>query len=366
MLASRMKPLFSTSVPWLIGLLMAGIFIADTLTDLEIAVAVFYVVVVLLTAWRFSERGVFVVAVASAALTVLSYVLNDHGALEAGTINSVIGLFAIAATTYLAIKIKRAEDAATAARAQLAHASRLAVLGELAASIAHEINQPLAAVVTNGGACTRWLAMQPPNFAEARQALARMTRDANRASEIIARVRSMASASPAESWLSVNDAIRGVVALLRTELSTNQVAVALDLADDLPAVHADRVQVQQVLVNLVMNAIEAMHDSAAPREILIASALDAPAGAVAVEIHDTGKGLDAGDARRIFDAFYTSKPNGMGLGLSISRTIVEAHGGTISARPASPSGTVFRLTLPAGPAPAGEDAAPFAAARQLQ
>jgi C4-dicarboxylate-specific signal transduction histidine kinase len=350
MRASRTRPSVSNSLPWLIGGLMAMIFVGDTLTDREIAVEVLYVIVVLLSVRGFGERDVLLVAACSAVLTVLSYLVNERGAHDAGLINSAIGLFAIGATTYLAIKIKRAEAAAIAAQGQLARASRMALLGEMTASIAHEINQPLAAVVTNGGACTRWLAMQPPNFPEARQALARMTRDAHRASEIIARVRSMASPGTAtESWLDVNGAIREAVALLRGELSANQVSIEIALADGLPPVRADRVQLQQVLVNLLVNAIEAMHNSAGRREIAIASFAEPREETITVEVRDTGCGIDARNASRIFDPFYTSKPEGMGLGLSISRTIVEAHGGTITAAPGASGGAVFRVTLPTDP-----------------
>jgi C4-dicarboxylate-specific signal transduction histidine kinase len=343
---AHIRAAFSSSAPWLIWVLITAIFVADTLTDPEIAVATFYVIVVLLSASRFGERGVVRISVICAVLTLVGYFLTPRGEREVGVSNSAIALSAIAVTTYLLLKIKRAENATIAARTQLARIGRVTVLGELTASIAHEINQPLAAIVTNGAACTRWLAMQPPNLPEVRQSLACISRDANRASEIIARVRTMANAAaPAEDWLSVNETVRDVLALLRSELSTHQVSVQLNLGADLPAVLVDRVQLQQVFVNLVMNAIEAMND-VEHREIAIISTKDVLAGSVVVAVQDTGRGLDERDAERIFEPFFTTKVAGMGMGLAISRTIAEAHGGRISAAPAKPRGTVVRLTLP--------------------
>jgi C4-dicarboxylate-specific signal transduction histidine kinase len=343
---AQIRSAFASSVPWLIGALTAAIFVADTLTDLEIAVSAFYVAVVLLTGLRYSERSVVTISVLCGALTVLSYFLTPRGAREAGIINGAIGLVAIAATTYLTLKAKQAEKATIDARTQLARVGRLTVLGELTASIAHEINQPLAAIVTNGGACMRWLAMQPPDMNETRQSLARIARDANRASEIVARVRAMASASPpAETWLSVNEAIREVLTVLRTEIAASQVTIHLNLDANLPVVLADRVQLQQVLVNLVMNAIEAMVDGE-QREIAVSSTLDRSAGYLRIAVQDTGRGLDRQHAEQIFEPFFTTKASGIGMGLAISRTIVEAHGGRISAAPATPTGTVVQVTLP--------------------
>jgi C4-dicarboxylate-specific signal transduction histidine kinase len=350
---------FTHSLPWVIAPLIVIIFVADTLTNLEIAVAALYVVVVLLSFFRFEEPGIVTVSSICAGLIVVSYLITPRGDRDAGLVNNAIGLLTIAATTYLALAIKRAQREATAARAQLARASRMTVLGELTASIAHEINQPLAAVAANGGAGTRWLAMQPPNLDEARNALARITRDANRASAIIARVRTLAAAGGSvEEWLGVNEAIREIMALLEAELLANRTLALFDLGEDVPAVLADRIQLQQVLVNLVMNAIEAMHDSPGRRELVVSSRHEPRVGVV-ISIRDFGRGLEPGIAERMFDPFYTTKAEGMGMGLAISRTIVETHGGRITAMPAAPRGTIVRVTLPV--ARTGPVATPVAA-----
>lgn len=230
-------------------------------------------------------------------------------------------------------------------KGELAHVSRMATMGEFAASIAHEINQPLAAVVTDSSAALRWLAMQPPNLEEARQALSRSIREANRASEVITRIRGLLKkGTPELSQLDVNEVIREVLRLAGNELGKACMAVHTNLANDVPAVLADRVQLQQVLLNLIMNSIDAMSAvNDRPRELRITSAGDAEGISVAVE--DTGVGFDVEAADRIFRSFYTTKPHGIGMGLAISRSIVEAHGGHLWAEPRSPHGAVFRFTL---------------------
>lgn len=345
-MTDRGNRLLSAALPLLIGVGTVAIFVADTLADLEIAVAAFYVIIVLLAAFRFGIGGIVAVSAICCALTVLSFFLTWRDDLDASLVNGVIGLLTIVATAYLTVRIKQAETAMLDARAKLAHASRLTVLGQLSASIAHEVNQPLAAIVTNSGAGARWLATEPPNFEEVRQALARVTRDANRASQIVARVRSMASAARTQQWLSVNEVIRQVTGLLNADFLAHHIWITLRLADDLPSVLADRIQLQQVLVNLVQNAIEAMQDAPGRHAIFITSRREGDA-LVTIEVRDTGKGIGAGDAERIFEAFYTTKTDGMGMGLAISRSILEAYGGTIAATPDGSRGTIFRLTLPA-------------------
>jgi NO-binding membrane sensor protein with MHYT domain len=230
-------------------------------------------------------------------------------------------------------------------KGELAHVSRMATMGEFAASIAHEINQPLAAVVTDSSAALRWLAMQPPNLEEARQALSRSIREANRASEVITRIRGLLKkGTPELSQLDVNEVIREVLRLAGNELGKAGVAVHTNLANDVPAVLADRVQLQQVLLNLIMNSIDAMSAvNDRPRELRITSAGDAEG--ISVTVEDTGVGFDVEAADRIFRSFYTTKPHGIGMGLAISRSIVEAHGGHLWAEPRSPHGAVFRFTL---------------------
>ncbi len=326
---------------------MAAIFIADTVTDLEIAVAVFYVAVVLVSVSFLHRRGIVLLASACISLTLLSYFLTQSGSLRAGLINCVISLAAISLTAYLCLRTATAEAAARTAQAQLAHVTRITTLGELTASIAHEINQPLAAIVTNGNAGTRWLAAEPPNLARAASTLERIVADAMRASEVVARIRALVRRAPSgKAPLDLNETVREAMDLARSEIDRSDVSVRLDLADGLPEISADKVQLQQVILNLVANAIDAIRAGAGgPRELLVETAPHE--GGVLVAVHDSGVGLGRQDPARLFDPFYTTKAEGMGMGLAISRSIVEAHGGRIWAADA-PHGTVLRFTLPSG------------------
>jgi C4-dicarboxylate-specific signal transduction histidine kinase len=221
------------------------------------------------------------------------------------------------------------------------------LLGEMTASIAHEVNQPIAATVTNAHAGLRWLGAQPPDLEEVRQALGRIVRDGTRAGEVIGRIRAQVKKMPPRrDLLDINEAIREVIALTQTETQRNAVRLQSRLADDLPLVPADRVQLQQVMINLIINAIEAMAGAGdGPRELTIVSGID-DAYDVIVEMQDSGPGLDPEKLDRLFQSFYTTKPDGIGMGLAISRSIAEAHGGCLSAAPNNPRGAVFRLTLP--------------------
>jgi len=241
---------------------------------------------------------------------------------------------------------RRAEERMRQAQQDLARVARIATMGELTASIAHEINQPLAAVATNASASLHWLAVQPPNLAEARQAMANAMNEANRAGDVIQRLRSLLQKTlPALRPLDMNEVIRDVLTLTHRELITGGVAARTELAPDLPTVLGDRVQMQQVMQNLIMNAIDAMIAvKARPRTLLIKSARDAEN--VLVEVQDSGNGLDPEEASRIFDSFFTTKPEGIGMGLSISRSIVEAHGGRLQAEPGAANGAVFQVILP--------------------
>ncbi len=241
---------------------------------------------------------------------------------------------------------RRAEEAVQQSQAEFARVIRIASMGELTASIAHEINQPLAAVAMNAGASLHWLAAQPPNLAEAREAMARAMQEANRASRVIERIRTLLKkASPELRPLSVNEVIREVLALTRNELTTAGVAVQTELADDVPAVLGDHIQFQQVMLNLILNAVDAMSTiTDRRRELLIKSAPDADG--VLVQVQDSGGGVDPDQANRIFEPFFTTKPQGIGMGLSISRSIIEAHGGRLWATPGHPHGAVFQFTLP--------------------
>lgn len=244
---------------------------------------------------------------------------------------------------------QRAEDALQKSQAELAHATRVMTMGELTASIAHEVNQPLAAVVTNGSACLRWLAGPKPNLEEARSAVARIIKEGNRASEVITEIRSLVKKSPQrKEWVDINTLIGEVVGLVRGEMVRNRVVQQSDLAADLPRVYGDRIQLQQVLLNLIVNAIEAMNAVAErSRELLIGSQWQSDPQSILVSVRDSGSGLDARNLERAFDAFFTTKPEGMGMGLSIGRSIIAAHGGRLWAGPNADFGTTFRFTIPA-------------------
>jgi C4-dicarboxylate-specific signal transduction histidine kinase len=243
---------------------------------------------------------------------------------------------------------KRAEEAYYEAQAELARVTRLSTLGALAASISHEVNQPLAAVVTNADACMMWLSSPSPNLEEARAAVDSIAREGTRASEVIRRIRAMFTKSaPEAARVAINDLIREVAALMQTEASRNQVEVQTELAADLPAVLGDRVQLQQVLVNLIQNAIEAMSAvTDRPKRLVIRSESRGQDG-VLVAVRDSGIGFDPKNDRRIFDAFFTTKAQGMGMGLAISRSIIEAHDGRLWASANSDQGATVQFTLPA-------------------
>jgi PAS domain S-box-containing protein len=242
---------------------------------------------------------------------------------------------------------KRAEEALRSALAELAHANRLATMGQLTASVAHEVSQPIAATLINAQAALRWLGAQPPNLNEVRQILGLITNDSKRAGDVIGWIRALIkNAPPRTEALEINEAILEVIALTRGEAVQNGVSVRTQLAAGLPPVQADRVQLQQVILNLIINAVEAMSGaSEGARELLISTAEDASKG-VLVSLRDSGPGLDPPSLDRLFDAFYTTKSSGLGMGLSICHSIIEAHGGRIWASRNEPRGAVFHFTLP--------------------
>lgn len=336
----------------LLALLMAAIFLADTFTRLEIAVAVFYVTVILAALSFLPRRGVAAVAAACVALTVISLLLTpSRGALqELDIINGLISITAIVSTAYLALKRVAAEEAAYAARAQLARMARIHSLGELAASIAHEINQPLAAIATSGSACQRWLEHDPPNMERALRALQRMIDDVNRASEVVARIRRQSrNAEPQIAVLDLAEVIGEVVELARGELERHEVELSARIQEHVPAVLADRVQIGQVIINLMLNALEAMQATpAGARRLTLRLTVQEP-GQVQFSLADTGPGLSRAARERLFETFWTTKPEGTGLGLTISRSIIESHGGRLWAEPGTRGGAVFCFTLPAAP-----------------
>jgi PAS domain S-box-containing protein len=246
-------------------------------------------------------------------------------------------------------ELKRAEEERERLRqleADLAHINRVNMMGELAAALAHEIKQPIAASITSANACLRWLARDPPDLERARAAATRIEQDGNRAADVINRLRSFykKGSPPERGMVDIKEIIREVTALFRTEALRHSVRIHSELHEERPHVLADRVQLQQVFMNLMLNAIEAMKDSGG--ELTITSRLN-PEGQLVVSISDTGVGLPADSAERIFDAFHTTKPQGTGMGLAITRSIVEAHGGRVWAATNSGAGATFHFTLPA-------------------
>ncbi|HEY1944870.1 MAG TPA: ATP-binding protein, partial [Roseiarcus sp.] len=242
---------------------------------------------------------------------------------------------------------RHAEEALRNAQAELARVARVTTMGELAASIAHEINQPLAGVVTNGEAGLRWLNRDKPDLDETRSALSRIVRDGTRAAEVIRGLRALAKKSgPELAKLDINDVIREVLALTRGELQRHDVALRTDLAAGARPVMGDRVQLQQVLLNLIMNGVEAMRGiTERPRELTVSSMLAEP-NSLLVAVEDTGPGLDPAVAQHVFEPFFTTKSEGLGMGLAICRSIVEAHGGRLWMSPRTPHGADVRFTVP--------------------
>jgi C4-dicarboxylate-specific signal transduction histidine kinase len=244
---------------------------------------------------------------------------------------------------------KQAQLGQQKAQAELAHASRVALMGELAASIAHELNQPLAAIATNGNACARWLAPQPPNLAEARDSVDLIVADASRAGEIISRIRALLrKEAPQPGPVDVNGLVREALELMHGELTRSGVAVETALAAGLPSASGDRVQLLQVILNLVVNALEAMGMGGGC--LAVTTHVGTRAGDIAIEVRDSGPGVPEKDLEKLFSPFYSTKPEGLGMGLSISRSIVERHGGRLGAALGAERGMSFCIELPAAAA----------------
>ncbi|HEY2133013.1 MAG TPA: ATP-binding protein [Acetobacteraceae bacterium] len=240
---------------------------------------------------------------------------------------------------------RQAQEKLREAQEDLARVNRVMLMSELTASIAHEVRQPISAATTSADAARRWLSREPPSIGEATTALGQITRDCLRASEIVNRVSALVrKQAPRKERLGLNEAILDVIAMIDDMLQRNQVMLRTRLARDLPLVTADRVQLQQVVLNLITNAVEAMKTDD-PRDLTVRSGLD-DENEVFVEVRDSGPGLDPAHLDHLFDSFHTTKPGGMGMGLAISRSIVQAHGGRLWAEPNQPRGATFRFTLP--------------------
>ena len=352
----------------------AALIVTRTFEQYTEIAPLFYAAIVV-TAW-FGGMGPGLLATALATVAIDYYFTPPLYTLGLGTkhISSLIvfGFLAVL-TSWLSTKRKQAEESLREARdeldmrvqertkelrqaneslrereTELAHVTRVMTLGELTASIAHEVNQPLAAIVTNGNACLRWLAGQQPNFGEAKSAVERIIKDSYRASEVISRIRTLVKkAPPRNDRVDLNEVIIEVLALAQNQARRSRVELKRELADNLPAVNGDRVQLQQVILNLVVNGMESIATSRnGERELSISTSKDESNNLV-VAVRDSGHGLDAANLERVFDAFFTTKPEGMGMGLAISRTIIESHGGRLWATSNSPHGAVFQFTLPA-------------------
>ena len=242
---------------------------------------------------------------------------------------------------------KQAEDALRRSTNELAHVSRMTALGELAASIAHEVTQPIAAIMTCGDAALRWLKRPQPDIEEASQSLVQVVRDAKRAADVIRQIRSMAQRrEPSRAVLSVNDLVHESIELVRQELKERRVEVRCDFAASLPAIQGDRVQIQQVLINLMMNAVQAMSEAVGGKQALWVSTAMFDDRHAHVRVRDSGPGISEDNKSQIFNAFFTTKADGVGMGLSICRSIVEAHGGRIWIESPPDGGAIVQFILP--------------------
>ena len=240
----------------------------------------------------------------------------------------------------------RAQEALRQAQSDLARVSRVTTMGELTASLAHEVNQPIAAAVTDANTCLRWLNREQPDVTEAREAASRIVKDATRAAEIVSGVRLMfKKGSPQREMVDINEIVREMVVLMRSEIARHSVSIRTQFAEDLPPIMADRVQLQQVLMNLMINAIDAMKEVDGTRHLAIKSQRGEN-DELTVSVSDSGVGLPSQQVDQIFDAFFTTKLDGTGMGLRISRSIAESHGGRLWASDNSPRGATFHLALP--------------------
>ncbi|MGF6880402.1 sensor histidine kinase [Paraburkholderia sp. MM5477-R1] len=336
-----------------------AIFIADSITSLDIAAATLYVAVVLMASRFLRPRDIAIVGLGCIALALLSwYITPPAVSVTLAVANEFISIGAIALVTVLArhAKLSEAEVFNSERRLRdvqkaLAHANRLTTMGELMASLSHELKQPISASATNAQAGVRWLAASPPNLESARQSFERIIQDAARASAILERTRELSRKSASrKNRVQLNDAIAEVLVLLQHEFLKENVAVEIRLDQTLPPVEADRVQLQQVVLNLAMNAVEAMSEfPEGPRKLIIQSAT-VQSGDVLITVQDSGPGFAAENADRLFETFYTTKTSGIGMGLAICRSIVEDHGGRLWADTNQVArGSVFRFTLPRSP-----------------
>jgi C4-dicarboxylate-specific signal transduction histidine kinase len=285
-----------------------------------------------------------IVTVSLAQREILAKWRNDAIAWGVGAAAMAVLLFLLAAARE---RRRNAEAEARSTMANLAHMNRVATVGELSASMAHEINQPLAAIVANDNAATRWLSNPTPDFEEVRESLNRIVNEGHRASHVIGSIRAMFRKDAGDRTLvDINEIIREVVALLQSDLAEKRVTVKSVLTAEVPHVIADRVQLQQVILNLVVNAVEAMETVTDRQRILQIRSEFGTADGILVTVQDSGPGIDPRAGSQIFDPFFTTKAHGMGMGLSICRSIIEAHGGRLTVSDCKPHGSKFQIVFP--------------------
>lgn len=330
-------------------LLIVGIgliFLLDTLTHYEVAVAVFYAVLILAVGSRLSRASLLRLAIVCVFLTVFSFLLTPTGNLGTGLINTGISIAAIALIVHVHAKIQAAQQQAQAAQQQLARLTQVQSLAGLSSSIAHEINQPLGAMLTSAQACQRWLAQEPPNVLKASQSANRIVQDADRVSAIIARVRSLTQGEQIQrEAFDMNVALGETLLLCQPELQAQKISVKTNLMAQLPMALGDQVSFQQTLGNLLLNAIEAMA-SVPPQFRVLHLATSIEDDSILLTVADTGPGLLAEQEQQMFEAFWTTKRKGMGIGLSISRSMIEAAGGQLWGNNRRDGGAEFYLRLP--------------------
>jgi signal transduction histidine kinase len=259
------------------------------------------------------------------------------------------------ARDHLEIKVSERTAALMKTQAQLAHLSRALSMGELTASIAHEVSQPITAIVTNGHACLEWLSAAPPNIEKARQSAQSIIQDGTRAGDVLARIRAIfRKEPPAKRWLDLNNLVEELVGFLRHEAATRHISIRTDLTQSLPSIKADHVQLQQVVLNLVINAMESMAEAKAPKREVVIRSRKNDSDQVLVAVEDCGSGIKPEIASKIFETFFTTKPQGIGMGLSIGRSIIESHGGRLWASANPCGGAIFEFTLPIRPPDSNE------------
>jgi C4-dicarboxylate-specific signal transduction histidine kinase len=321
---------------------------------------------VMVSAWFAGLPGGFLAVLISTLLIDYFFVPPVHSFAVSTSVEAYFIAFVLCAlvATWLSSAMRKSEEALRDAldqlevrvsertaelmktQAELAHLSQVLSMGELAASIAHEINQPLTAVVAHGHACVEWLSASPPNLEKTRQTIERIIQEGTRAGAVLGRIRALfKKEAPARDWLDINEVIHELIVFVRDEAHRRHVSIRTDLSPSLPKVEGDRVQLQQVVLNLVMNGLDAMAETLdRPRELLVRTRRDV--SDVMVQVEDSGVGLDAESAEKIFNPFFTTKPHGIGMGLSISRSIVEAHEGRLTGMPRPSGGAIFQFVLP--------------------